>query len=127
MRLSEYHEKVDKNPFTQALLFEKLYEMVFGELNSMRKGTEFSLSDLSIFTQKTYVGILGNYLRSDTTLPGKSRLYLRHTLELLKEKLRKILRNLPHSENFSQATNRIHFKDLLAMIKRIESAIIIQY
>jgi len=126
MRLSEYHEKVDKKPFTQALLFEKLYEMVFGELDSMREGTEFSLSDLSIFTQKTYVEILGNYLRSNTPLPGKSRLYLRHTLDLLKEKLGSVLSRLPDSQSFSQAANRIHFKDLLAMIKRIESAIMIQ-
>ncbi len=123
--IADYHVVAEKKPFTQAELFEKFHEMVFAKLPAASKGKKVKFSSLEMETQKFYVRHLGGFLLKQKSFPGKSRLYARHSLRMVKRDILDALKKSKTVKGFQGAENETHLRDLKAMIESIEDAVIV--
>jgi hypothetical protein len=123
--IADYHSLAQKKPFTQAELFEGFHEMIFSKFPALAKGKKTKLTSLEMETQKIYVRHLGGFLLKQKSFPGKSRLYARHSLRMVKRDIQAALKKSKMVRGFEGAENLTHLHDLRAMIERIEDAVIV--
>jgi len=125
-RISDFHETTQEKSLTLARLFEFLYSVVYGELDSLKRGDEKILSESKIHLQRAYLDQLGQFLTRGWLLPGKGNLFIGHTLDLLDQKLEGFMKSKPSRSDFETAANFVHFQGMRDKIAKIRSAVLIQ-
>jgi hypothetical protein len=125
-RILEYHEKVSEQPMTVKMLFERFYQLIFADIERLRKGDKSEISAADMEAQRVFLNRLLAILSRNRDR-REVVLYARHCVEILKADLEEALRKLHSGRSFEQARNVQHVRDLLSSIEEYERTVYVKH